>query len=88
MLYIDPATVDMRKAAKDYHPSESGGLTRDPNKPGVYSACGIYGDATLATPEKGEATARATAEGMLREIEALRRTPAGAAKRIGRSQNN
>ena len=49
MLYIDPGSVDMGKAVKDYHPSESGGLTRDPHKPGAYSASGIYGDATLAT---------------------------------------
>jgi creatinine amidohydrolase len=65
---------------KDYHPSESGGLTRDPHKPGAYSASGIYGDATLATREKGEAVARATVEGMLREIEALRRMPVGPGK--------
>jgi creatinine amidohydrolase len=80
MLYIDPSSVDMRKAVKDYHPSESGGLTRDPHKPGAYSASGIYGDATLATREKGEAVARATVEGMLREIEALRRMPVGPGK--------
>src|SRR2546427_370004 len=49
MLYIDPASVDMKKAVKDYHPSEMGGLTRDPNKAGTYSASGVYGDATLAT---------------------------------------
>jgi len=77
MLYIDPASVDMSKAVKDYHPSESGGLTRDPHKPGAYSASGIYGDATLATREKGEAVARATVEGMLREIEDLRHAAAG-----------
>jgi creatinine amidohydrolase len=75
MLFIDPASVDMGKAVKDYHPSEAGGLTRDPNKRGVYSASGVYGDATLATKEKGEVMARAIVEGMLRDIEALRRTP-------------
>jgi len=80
MLYIDPASVDMRKAVKDYHPSEGGGLTRDPQKPGAYSASGIYGEAALATREKGEAVARATVEGMLREIEALRRMPVGSGK--------
>src|SRR3984893_5860525 len=42
MLFIDPASVDMSKAVKDYHPSEAGGLTRDPNKRGVYSATGIF----------------------------------------------
>jgi creatinine amidohydrolase len=65
----------MSKAVKDYHPSKSGGLTRDPNKPGVYSATGIYGDPTLATKEKGEVMARGILEGVLRDIEALRRAP-------------
>jgi creatinine amidohydrolase len=72
MLYIDPASVDMRKAVKDYHPHD-GGLTRDPHKAGAYSASGIYGDATLATRAKGEIVAHAMVEGMLREIEDLRR---------------
>jgi len=74
MLFIDPASVDMSKAVKDYHPSEAGGLTRDRKSRGVYSATGIYGDPTLATKEKGEVMARAILEGMLRDIEALRRS--------------
>jgi creatinine amidohydrolase len=74
LLYIDPATVDMSKAVKDYHPAQ-GPLTRDPHKAGAYSASGVYGDATLATREKGEAIARAMVEGMLREIDTLRRAP-------------
>ncbi len=55
MLYINPEMVDMKKAVKDYHPLEGRGLTRDPfNKDaGVYSASGVFGDATLATLEKG-----------------------------------
>ena len=73
MLYIDPASVDMRKAVKDYHPSERGGLTRDPNKPGSYSASGVYGDATLATRAKGEAVVQAIVNTILKDIEALRR---------------
>jgi creatinine amidohydrolase len=80
MLYIDPGSVDMRKAVKDYHPSESGGLTPNPHAAGAYSASGIYGDATLATREKGEAVAGATVEGILREIEALRRSAVVAGK--------
>jgi len=75
MLFIDPASVDMSKAAKDYHPSKSGGLTRDPNKAGVYSATGVYGDPTLATREKGEIMARAILRTVLRDIEALRHIP-------------
>jgi creatinine amidohydrolase len=82
MLYIDPASVDMSKAVKDYHPSEAGGLTRDPNKRGVYSATGIYGDPTLATKEKGETMARAILEGMLRDIEALRRATTPSRNRL------
>jgi creatinine amidohydrolase len=74
MLYIDPGSVDMSKAVKDYHPHGKGGLTRDPNKAGTYSPSGIYGDATLATREKGEIMANAMLAGMLREIEELRAT--------------
>jgi creatinine amidohydrolase len=75
MLYIAPASVDMSKAVKDYHPSEKGGLTRDPKKPGAYSASGIYGDATLATREKGEAVVTAIMNTVLADIEKLRQTP-------------
>ncbi|MGA2131587.1 MAG: creatininase family protein [Bryobacteraceae bacterium] len=74
MLFIDPASVDMTKAVKDYHPGQ-GGLTRDPHKPGAYSPSGVFGDATLATRAKGETVANAMVEGMLREIAELRRTP-------------
>lgn len=72
MLYIDPGSVDMSKAVKDYHSRGKGGLTRDPNKPGTYSASGIWGDATLATREKGEIMAKAMLAGMRHEIEELR----------------
>jgi creatinine amidohydrolase len=72
MLYIAPQTVDMKKAAKDYHAAE-GRLTRNPNGPGAYSATGIWGDATLATREKGEALVRTMEENLLKEIEQLRK---------------
>jgi creatinine amidohydrolase len=75
LLYIDPSLVDMSKAAKDYHAQGTGGLTRDPKGPGTYSATGIWGDATLATREKGRTVVEATIEGMLKEIEALRAVP-------------
>ena len=74
MLYIDPSSVEMSKAVKDYHPSEHGGLTRDPKKPGAYSASGVYGDATLATREKGEAVTQAILQTVLNDIENLRKT--------------
>jgi creatinine amidohydrolase len=76
MLYMAPATVDMKKAAKDYHPSSERGLTRDPKGKGVYSPTGIYGDATLATRAKGEQVTKALVGGILKEIEELRQSPA------------
>jgi creatinine amidohydrolase len=72
MLYIAPETVDMKKAVKDYHPSGKSGLTRNPNGEGAYSASGIYGDATLATRQKGEIMINAMLDGIVKEIEALR----------------
>ncbi|HQR37453.1 MAG TPA: creatininase family protein [Blastocatellia bacterium] len=74
MLYIAPATVDMKKAVKDYHPGE-GPLTRDPNGKGVYSASGIFGDATLATREKGKFVMDALVAALLVDIEKLAATP-------------
>ncbi|HEV3468745.1 MAG TPA: creatininase family protein [Pyrinomonadaceae bacterium] len=76
MLYIAAETVDMKKAAKDYHPSAERGFTRDPKGKGIYSPTGIFGDATLATRAKGEKITKALVEGVLKEIEDLRRTPA------------
>jgi len=78
MLHIDPRSVDMSKAVKDYHPG-AGGLTRDSatavreNK--TWSRSGTFGDATLATREKGRIVVEAQVKGMLAEIEALRRMP-------------
>jgi len=72
LLYMAPETVDMKKAVKDYHPGK-GPLTRNPKGEGTYSPTGIWGDATLATREKGEKVTRAMLEGMLKEIEELRR---------------
>jgi len=56
MLYIKPEVVDMSKAVKDYHPMKGRGLTRNPEKKdaGAYSPSGIFGDATLASAEKGK----------------------------------
>ena len=71
MLFIAPETVEMSKAVKDYHPGQ-GPLTRDPKGPGVYSASGIYGDATLATQAKGEKLVRALVASILSEINELK----------------
>lgn len=78
MLYMHPEVVDMRKAPDDYHPG-SGGLTRDSlravREQKVWSRSGTFGNATLATREKGRIVTEAQVAGMLGEIEALRRTP-------------
>lgn len=72
MLYIDPASVDMTKATKDFNPGQSP-LTRDPaSKTGTYSPSGVWGDATLATREKGEKLVEALVKAVVRDIEALR----------------
>ena len=57
----------------------TGGLTRDPKGKGTYSPTGIWGDATLATREKGRRVVEAMVEGMLKEIAVLRAAalPAG-----------
>jgi creatinine amidohydrolase len=72
MLYIAPRSVDMSKASKDFPKRAPGPLQwRDPNAPN-YSASGIYGDATLATREKGRKLVRAQIDFIVHEIDALR----------------
>lgn len=74
MLYIAPESVDMSRAARDYHPGK-GRLTRAPGGTGVYSQTGIYGDATLAAWAKGRAVVEAMVDGILRDIQSLRTEP-------------
>lgn len=73
ILYMKPDAVDMKKAVKDYRPSTGRGLTRDPNnKNATYSPTGVWGDATLATVEKGKVVVEGLVEVILRDIENLR----------------
>lgn len=72
MLYIAPDRVDMSKAVRDDNPRASGGLTRVEGGEGIYSETGVWGDATLATAEKGRIVVEATVLGILEDIEALR----------------
>ena len=75
MLYIAPDTVEMTRAVKDFNPDRPGPLTRDPQGRGVYSPTGTWGDPTLATRDKGRQVTEALVEGILAEIEDLRRSP-------------
>lgn len=72
MLYIAPDRVDMSLAVREDNPNRRGGLTRRVGGPGTYSASGVWGDATLATIEKGRAVVEAAVDGILRDIDALR----------------
>jgi creatinine amidohydrolase len=72
MLYIAPETVDMTKAVKDFDPRPGRkGLTRNPQGKGIYSPTGIWGDATLATREKGRVIVEATVQAIVRQVQDL-----------------
>lgn len=74
MLYIAPDRVDMSKAVREDNERGVGGLTRKEGGRGTLSKTGIWGDPTLATREKGRIVVEAMVDGMLREIDSLRRT--------------
>ena len=74
MLYIAPQSVDMTKAARDYHPGRDASRALAGSE-GTFSPTGIYGDATLATWAKGPGGDRGDAGGIVAE----RRAPAGRA---------
>jgi creatinine amidohydrolase len=91
MLHIDPRSVEMSKAVKDYAPrSTPFALTRRAGGTGTYSPTGIWGDPTLATAGKGRIFTEALVAGIVADIAALRAatppapkpvTPADAAPR-------
>lgn len=72
MLYMHPDRVDMSKAVRDDSPQGVGGLSRVEGNGKTYSRSGVWGDATLASREKGRVVVEAMVAGMLAEIEALR----------------
>jgi creatinine amidohydrolase/Fe(II)-dependent formamide hydrolase-like protein len=78
MLFMHPEVVNMRLAPDDYHPGV-GGLTRDSlaavRDGKTWSRTGTFGNATLATREKGRVIVTGQIAGMVAEIEALRRKP-------------
>lgn len=73
MLYIDPTSVDMRRAVKEYTPSPGPlQLTRQRGAPGTFSESGVWGDPTLATREKGQVIVERLVAGIVDDIETLR----------------
>jgi creatinine amidohydrolase len=75
MLVLTPDRVDMTKAVKDYSAHGTGGLTRDPSRPGTYSPTGTWGDPTLATREKGRKVVEAFVGAVVGELAGLRMLP-------------
>jgi creatinine amidohydrolase len=74
MLYIDPASVEMRRAVNEFTPSSGPlQLTRRRGGPGTYSESGVWGNPTLATREKGRAIVEALVAGILEDVEGVRR---------------
>ena len=72
MLFVDPAAVDMSKASREYAQGR-GALTRVENGRGVLSTSGTLGDATLATAQKGETLVSALVNGILDDIDNVRK---------------
>jgi creatinine amidohydrolase len=71
MLFVDPSSVDMRKAVREYG-SGTGAMTRQKDAAGTYSASGVLGDPTLATREKGQIYVEAIVSAALEDIEDIR----------------
>ncbi len=78
MLYIDPSSVDMKQAARDFTPAPATDtlrLTRQRRGEGVYSPTGVWGDPSVATREKGRVIVDSLVSAILQEIEELRVAP-------------
>jgi acetamidase/formamidase/creatinine amidohydrolase/Fe(II)-dependent formamide hydrolase-like protein len=72
ILYMQPASVRMERAVADGERVASGPLTRDSKRVGQhYSPSGVFGDATLATWQKGEKITEAAVADLLKDIDAL-----------------
>jgi creatinine amidohydrolase len=76
ILYMEPTAVRMDKAVADGASERPGPLTRSQgNQDGHYSPSGVFGDATLATRQKGEAVVEGMVRDILADIDALAAAP-------------
>lgn len=81
-LYLQPELVDMvaavtdygNRGTKDYGGYQPGVLSADPDDPG-YAPFGIFGDARLATSEKGRAALAIMTEEWLRVLDGFANAP-------------
>lgn len=74
MLYVAPETVNMQAATKFYSHDGEGPLRREQSPGCCFSPSGVWGDATLATREKGEKVVKCLIRNILQDIETLRET--------------
>ena len=74
MLYVQPSAVDMTRAVRESAapPSNPFRLTRRMGGRGTFSSSGVWGDATLATGEKGRVLIDALLAGIRSDIEDTR----------------
>lgn len=78
LLAIAPGAVDMRQAVREYGASpETGGrmIGNRPERDGVLSPSGVFGDATLATADKGRRIVDGVIDAVVRDVQALRAAP-------------
>lgn len=75
LLYIRPEAVRMDRAVKDGLPYKPGPLVRVPRPGAHHSPSGVYGDATLATLEKGRVVVEGLVADLLRDLDALLGSP-------------
>lgn len=81
-LFLQPERVNMDLAVtdygergdKDYGGYQPGLLSRNPEDP-LYSESGIFGDATLATPKKGQAALEVLTREWLRALDGFAKVP-------------
>ena len=84
VLYLRPDLVHMELAPTDYGPPggepgpgyRPGGFSRTPGEPG-YTTTGIFGDATLATQEKGRRVVEIMTREWIRALRAFATEPLG-----------
>ena len=75
VLFMKPSAVQMPKAVADGLQGGEGPLRRAAGAPGVLSPSGVYGDATLATWQKGERVTSAMVDSILEDIDATAVAP-------------
>jgi hypothetical protein len=75
MLFIDPASVDMTKAVREFYPGSPGRFTRVRGNQNLYSSTGVHGDPTFASADKGRLLVDTLVRGILDDIDKLRVAP-------------